>query len=102
MGLYERLTATDSTKIPVHDFGAAVHLWLLGNVNDARMVSEFSLGGPAETSGTDQFEMLAIKSMYNGLTTANKPGFLEKTHAVFLLAESGRLSKAEAQAVLGF
>ncbi len=102
MGLYERLTATDSTKIPVHDFGAAIHLWLLGDVNDARMVSEFDLSGPSGTTGTDQFEMLAIKTKYTGLSTANKPGFLEKTHAVFLLAESGRLSKAEAQTVLGF
>ena len=96
MSLYARLTAHDATKIGVHDFGSAVHLWLLGDVNDARMVSEFSL------SAGEQTELAAIKTKYDGLSTANKGGFLLKAHSVFILCEAGRMTENEAKTVLGF
>lgn len=102
MGLFARLTAADETKIPVHDFGSAVQLWLAGDVNDARMISEFTLGGPSGTPGTDQNEMLAIRTKYNTLNATQKVGFLDKTHSVFILCESGRMTEAEAKTILGF
>jgi hypothetical protein len=96
MGLYERIAGTEEPKIGVHAFGSAVHLWLLGDVNNTRMINEFAL------TAQDQTDMLAIQTRYNGLSTANKAGFLLKTHSVFVLVEEGRMTKSEAATVLGF
>lgn len=96
MGLFNRLTGAAEPKIAVHDFGSAVHLWLLGDIPDQRMIDEFQL------DAADQSEMSAIRTKYNSLSTAAKGGFLLKTHSVFSLAESGRINEAEAKTLLGF
>lgn len=96
MALFDRLKGTAEPKIAVHDFGSAVHLWLVGDINNARMIAEFSL------SAGEQTELLAIRTKYNTFSNANKPAFLLKAHSVFCLAESGRMTEAEAKTVLGF
>lgn len=97
MGLYERLTSKDDTKISVHEFGSAVHLWLLGHVSDQRMASEFNLVGQDEIA-----QAQAIKAKYQSFgTAAEKAAFLLVTHSVFILCESNRMTKEEAATVLG-
>jgi hypothetical protein len=96
MAIYERLTATDATKLPVHAFSAGCHLYLVGSITLQQFADRLVL-----ESG-DQTEVQAIKTAYDGLGAAGKAEFATRVHAVFLLAEAGHVTKNEAKALLGF
>lgn len=102
MSLYERVTATDSTKIPVHTLSAYMHVVLtdaenLGSTAETRMISNLNL------DAEDQTNIAAIKSKYDGLgTNVQKIEFTRRVHHALMLAEAGEITKAEAKTLLGF
>jgi hypothetical protein len=107
MPIYERLTAEDETKIPVHAFSAASRLRLsnsggLGAAIQAGMIEAFNL------TPEDQTELGAIIDAYNaigGTGAAQAVARLEfamRVHDTFLLCEAGVLTKQNAKTLLGF
>ncbi len=101
MAIYERLTSDGAVgspaKLQVHAFCAAHHLYLTGHVNLATFAFRLAL------DAGDQTEVQAIKATYDALATAAaKAEFAPRVQAVFLLAETGLMSKSEAKTVLGF
>lgn len=97
MGLFQRLTAGDETKIPIHAFGAAMLEWARGAATKAQLVSAFSL------SGDDITNLDAIKTQHDGLPTdAAKEDYRTKVHDVFILIEAGLYNEAKAKSELGF
>jgi len=97
MGLYERMTAADDSKMSVHAFCSATRLWALGDVTRAQVVAALAL----DTS--DETDLDALQTAYgaagNGVGKAN---YLIKIESVFTLAEVGHISKAQAKGILGF
>ena len=102
MGLYERWTADDDTKIPIHDFFGFLHIWLhdsegLGSAAGSLAVTNLNL------AGDDVTEAQAIKAKFDALgTDAAKLEFAARINAVVLLCESGHITKAQAKLALGF
>lgn len=96
MGLFERWTAADSTKIRIHPFASALREWTRGAVTKTQVVNAFSL------SSEDQIELDAIKTKYDGLNTNQKAEFVVKLHDVMILSEAGLYDKAKAKTELGF
>lgn len=108
MAIFERLTANDETKIPVHAFSAAARLRLsnsggLGAAIQTGMIDTFAL------SAEDQTELSAIITAYGNITNANagvqaanRLEFAMRVHDTFLLCEAGMLTKAQAKTLLGF
>lgn len=97
MGLFERLTANDETKISVHAFGAAMRLVVDGDFTVAQFKSAFNLTGDDST----QFD--AIKAAHDAKQDATeKLDFVGKIHDAFILAEAGKLTKSQVKTLLGF
>lgn len=65
MGLFARITATDSTKIGVHRFGAALREWAAGGVTRQNIIDRFAL------SAGEQTELDALKATYDAMGTGN-------------------------------
>jgi hypothetical protein len=102
MGLYARLTASDSTKISVHRFGAALRQWAAGQLTRQQIIDGFQL------TGSDITELDALRTSYDGIPTNNtantfaKAARLNFMEDVFLLCETGDYTEAKAKSALGF
>jgi hypothetical protein len=97
MGLYERWTAIDETKINVHAMGAALSEVARGSLAKAQLVSAFGL------DSTDESELDLIIAEYNSLGTAvDKVRFIGKLEDVMILSETGHYTKSKAKTELGF
>jgi len=102
MGLYQRITAVDGTKIGVHRFGAALREWSAGGVTRQQVIDRFGL------TGSEVTEVDAIAATYNALGSGNaaaafaKAAWTQRMEDVFLLCETGDYTEAQAKARLGF
>lgn len=77
----------DRPKIPVHDFFAAGHELVAGNLTVAQIRSALAMDPSEET----EFDALVATAPTgtSALATANKAHFVNRVHAVFILAEGG-------------
>ena len=102
MALFQRITATDSTKILVHRFGAALREWASGGVTRAQVIASFNL------STGETVELDALKATYDALSSGNangaftKAAYTQRLEDVFLLCETGDYTEAQAKTRLGF
>lgn len=102
MGLYARITATDSTKITIHRFGAALRQWAAGQLTRQQVIDGFTL------TGSDVTELDALRATYDALGTGNsaaafaKSAWLYRMEDVFILCETGDYNEAKAKTALGF
>lgn len=102
MGLYQRITAPDDTKISVHRFGAALRQWAAGQLTRQQVIDAFGL------TGTDVTDLDALVASYQAIATNNTSNTFQKAlrldtmEDVFLLCESGDYTEAKAKAALGF
>lgn len=102
MGLYQRITATDDTKVSVHRFGAALRQWAAGQLTRQQIIDGFAL------AGDDVTNLDALQASYNALPENNagtiglKVAWLHRMEDVFLLCESGDYTEAKARNALGF
>jgi hypothetical protein len=102
MGLYQRLTAGDETKISVHRFGAALRQWAAGQLTRQQVIDGFAL------TGDDVTQLDALVASYNAINTNNttntflKARYLDAMEDVFLLCETGDYNEAKARSALGF
>lgn len=98
MSLFERLTASNETKIAVHPFCSAIRLAVLGTTgfNVASISASFGL-----TAG-EQAELQAMANTYTGLSTTNRTAWVARVESVFTLVEDGRLTEQQAKTILGF
>lgn len=102
MSLYGRITASDTTKIGVHRFGAALRQWAAGQLTQQQVIDAFTLDAGEQT------ELAALVASYNALGTGNanaafiKARYLNAMEDVFLLCETGDYTEAKAKLALGF
>ena len=97
MGLYERWTADDDTKIAIHPFGSALSEMARGAATRAEVISVFNL------AGDDVTELDAIAATYAALSTDNeRTAFIGLLEDVMVLSEAGIYNKATAASRLGF
>lgn len=102
MGLFARWTATDSTKISVHRFGAALRQFAAGELTRTQINSAFSL------AGSDLTELDALIATYQAMGTGNaaaafaKAAWLDRLEDVALLCETGDYTESKAKSALGF
>lgn len=102
MGLFQRITATDGTKIGVHRFGAVLRQWAAGEITRQQVIDGFAL------AGDDVTQLDALKATYDampGSPLANglaKIAWLDRMEDVFLLCESGDYTETKAKNALGF
>lgn len=102
MGLFQRITATDTTKISVHRFGAALRQWSVGELTRQQVIDAFSL------TGSEVTELDALAATYTAMGTGNaaaafaKAAWLDRMEDVFLLCETGDYPEAKAKSALGF
>ena len=97
MGIYERITADDDTKIAVHRLGAALREVARGNVTKAQVVAIFGLDATATT------ELDSIAAAYVALTTdMDRSEFLGLLEDALLLAETGDYNETTVKSRLGF
>jgi hypothetical protein len=102
MGLYQRVTANDATKISIHRFGAALRQMAAGQLTRQQIIDTFAL------AGTDVTEFDALMASYNGLPQNNvvagiaKASWLNRMEDVFILCETGDYTEAKAKTALGF
>lgn len=102
MGLFQRITAQDSTKISVHRFGAALRQMAAGQLTRQQVIDGFTL------IGTDITEFDALIATYNALPTNNtaniiiKAQWIHRMEDVFILCETGDYLEAKAKSALGF
>lgn len=102
MGLYQRITAQDATKIGVHRFGAALRQMAGGQLTRQQVIDAFQL------AGDDVTELDALIATYQGMPTNNtantfaKAAWLDRMEDVFLLVETGDYNEAKAKTALGF
>lgn len=102
MGLYQRITATDATKIGVHRFGAALRQMAGGQLTRQQVIDAFQL------AGDDVTQLDALIATYQGMPTNNtanafaKAAWLDRMEDVFLLCETGDYPEAKAKTALGF
>lgn len=96
MGLYERMTSSESDKISEHTFGAAMREVARGHRSLNDLITAFSLDAEA------QAELTAIRDAYLALSTASKPQFMMLMEDAFILASAGHYNKVQVKQVLGF
>jgi hypothetical protein len=102
MGLYQRVTANDDTKISVHRFGAALRQFAAGQLTRAQIIASFNL------AGDDITNLDALIASYQALPTNNtgntftKALRLDTMEDVFLLCEAGDYTELKAKSALGF
>ena len=102
MGLYQRITAQDTTKIAVHRLGAALRQWAAGQLTRQQVIDAFAL------TGSDITDLDALQASYTNLPTNNTANTLAKAlrldtmEDVFLLCETGDYTEAKAKSALGF
>ena len=102
MGLYQRITAQDSTKLSVHRLGAALRQFAAGELTRAQVIAAFAFQGDDVT----QFD--ALIATYQAMNTSNaaaafaKAAWLDRMEDVFLLCETGDYPEAKAKSALGF
>jgi len=97
MGLFERWTADDSTKIPVHGFGAALSELARGAITRQNVIDEFEL------TGDDLTDLDAIIATHQALGSDDaKLAFRTTLEDVMILCEEGRYTKTVAKTRLGF
>lgn len=87
MALIERLMGVEEPKIPVHDFFAAQSEVIAGRLTLAQIKNYLNLDAAAQA----EYDALAATAPTGSTATAtaNKAIFIEKIHAVFILAEQG-------------
>jgi len=104
MGLYQRFTAVDATKISVHRFGAALREWAASapGVTRQNIIDRFGL------SAAEIVELDAIAATYSALGSGNasqafaKAVWTQRMEDVLMLCETGDYTEAQAKARLGF
>ena len=97
MGLYERWTASDDTKIAVHAFAAALREVARGRRTVEELISVFAL------DAEDQTDLAALVAHFTGLgTVVAKEQWLLDLHGVMVLAEAGIYNEDQCKAALGF
>jgi hypothetical protein len=102
MGLFQRITATDGTKIGVHRFGAALRQMAAGQLTRQQVIDAVSL------TGSEVTEFDALTATYTAMGTGNasaafaKAAWLDRMEDVFLLCETGDYNEAKAKTALGF
>lgn len=102
MGLYQRVTATDGTKVSVHRLGAALRQLAAGQLTRQQLIDALGL------VGTDVTDLDALIATYNAMATNNtaavfaKAAWLERMEDVFTLCETGDYNEAKAKTALGF
>jgi hypothetical protein len=102
MGLYQRITAGDATKISVHRLGSALRQMVAGQLTRQQIIDAFQL------AGSDITDLDALISSYNALPTNTTAAILTKSERlhrmedVFLLCETGDYTEAKAKTALGF
>ena len=101
MGLYQRITAADGGKIPVHRLGAALREYAAGGVTRANLIAALGL------AGDDVTDLDALAATYTAMPSNNlanalaKANWLHRMEDVFLLCETGDYTEAQAKARLG-
>lgn len=85
MALFDRLTAQDQTKIPVHQFMAAGSELARGRITKAQMEALFTI--PALDS--DWVNLVARFNALSGI--AEKALFMHELEQVLILAEHGMI-----------
>jgi len=97
MGLFERITAVDETKISVHSFGASLREVARGNATVAQLVAVFDL------DAADQTDLAAIQAKYlDQNSTFDRVKFMMQMEDAFILAEAGIYNKSQVTSALGF
>lgn len=102
MGLYQRITANDATKISVHRFGSALRQMAAGQLTRQQIIDAFQL------TGDDVTNFDALIATYQAMPTNNtgntflKALRLDTMEDVFLLCETGDYSELKAKSALGF
>lgn len=104
MGLFQRITATDSTKISTHRFGSALREWASGapGVTRQNIIDRFAL------TGNDITELDALAATYSAMASGTaatafaKSVYTQRMEDVFILCEMGDYTEAQAKARLGF
>jgi len=102
MALIERLMALEEPRIPVHTFFAANHERIEGRVTRAEVIAMFAMDGAATT----EYDALAALAPTGtqALDIARKAMFINKIHAVFMLADwraAGYATPAQVRLKLG-
>jgi len=102
MGLYQRIRATDESKITVHRFGAALRQMAGGQLTRQQIIDAFQL------AGDDITQLDAMIATYQAMPTNNtantfaKAAWLDRMEDVFLLVETGDYTETKAKSALGF
>lgn len=102
MGLYQRITAQDATKVSVHRLGAGLRELAGGGITRAALISALGL------EGNDVTQLDALIATYQALPQSNvaqallKAAFLGRMEDIFLLCETGDYTEAQARGRLGF
>ena len=102
MGLYQRITAQDATKISVHRFGAALRQWAAGELTRQQVIDGFQL------DASDITDVDALVASYTAMQTNNannaflKAAWLDRMEDVFILVEAGDYTEVKAKSALGF
>jgi hypothetical protein len=102
VGLYQRITAVDDTKISVHRFGASLRQFAAGQLTRQQIIDGFQLAGSEIT------ELDALTATYTSMPTNNvlaglaKAAWLDRMEDVFILCESGDYPETKAKSALGF
>lgn len=99
-GIYARITTTDETatdKLEVHQFSAAIRLYLRGVGNLSQLATAYDL------DQSEQNQVTEMKTDYDALgTDVAKQEYREDLHNVMLLWETGDLTKTQGLNILGF
>jgi hypothetical protein len=102
VGLYQRIRATDETKIQVHRLGAALRQMAAGQLTRQQVIDALDM------DATDIANLDALVATYNAMGTNNlaavfaKAAWLDRMEDVFLLVETGDYTEAKAKTALGF
>lgn len=102
MALVERLMGLEEPKIPVHDFFAAQSEVIAGRLTLAQIKNFLNMDAAAQA----EYDAIAATAPTGSSSTAlaNKALFIEKIHAIFILAEEtypGYSTPAEVRTKLG-
>ena len=88
-----------SKQIPVHQFCAAIWLWMRGKGTRATLVNRMGLN---DTVGNDKEQLDTLEGLFNGLTANQKSIFRHDLESALELYEVGWiLNKTELSNVLG-